>query len=117
MTEIEKRIVLVTGASKGIGRAAARELARHGCHVIATARSQKALELLDDEIKAETGERTTLVPLDLGDFAGIENAERDFTLTGSAGWTDCSQMQASLGPSASFKQLHQEALTRPSKPI
>ncbi len=72
MTEIEKRIVLVTGASKGIGRAAARELARHGCHIIATARSQKALELLDDEIKAETGERTTLVPLDLGDFAGIE---------------------------------------------
>ena len=72
MTEIEKRIVLVTGASKGIGRAAARELARQGCHIIATARSQKALELLDDEIKAETGERTTLVPLDLGDFAGIE---------------------------------------------
>ena len=72
MTNADKRIVLVTGASKGIGRAAARQLARLDCHVIATARSQKALEALDDEIKAETGERTTLVPMDLGDFAGIE---------------------------------------------
>ena len=72
MTQTDKRIVLVTGASKGIGRAAARELARLGCHVVATARSQKALEALDDEITAETGAHATLVPMDLGDFSGIE---------------------------------------------
>ena len=72
MTDQNKRIVLVTGASQGIGRAAARELARLGCHVIAVARSQKALESLDDEIKADTGEHATLVPMDLCDLKGIE---------------------------------------------
>lgn len=67
MSAIEKRIVLVTGASKGIGRAAALELARTGNHIIAVARSQGALEALDDEIKSMTGDRATLVPMDLGD--------------------------------------------------
>ena len=72
MSDLNRRIVLVTGASKGIGRAAACELARLGCHVVALARSKKALEMLDDEIVAETGERSTIVPMDLGDYAGIE---------------------------------------------
>ena len=72
MIEFSKRIVLVTGASSGIGRAAAKELATLGCHIVATARSQGALETLDDEIVASSGSRATLVPLDLGDFAGIE---------------------------------------------
>ncbi len=65
------RIALVTGASRGIGRAAALELARQGWRVIATARAQKALEKLDDEIKALGGE-ATLVPLDLRDLDGID---------------------------------------------
>jgi NAD(P)-dependent dehydrogenase (short-subunit alcohol dehydrogenase family) len=40
---MDQRIILVTGASKGIGRAAALELAKAGNHVIAVARSEKAL--------------------------------------------------------------------------
>ena len=72
MTQSDKRIVLVTGASKGLGRATAVELARLNNHVIAVARSQKALEALDDEILNETGERATLVPMDLMDLKGIE---------------------------------------------
>ena len=58
-------VALVTGASRGIGRACAIGLAQAGAHVIATARTQGALEALDDEIKALTGRDTTLVPLDL----------------------------------------------------
>ena len=46
------RIVLVTGASRGIGRAAALAFARAGAHVVALARTQGALEDLDDEIRA-----------------------------------------------------------------
>lgn len=65
------RIALVTGASRGIGRAVAIELARLGWRVVATARAQKALEKLDDEIKALGGE-ATLVPLDLRDLDGID---------------------------------------------
>ena len=68
----DKRIILVTGASRGIGRAAALELAKAGNHVIATARSEKALTKLDDEILAATGHNATLIPLDLRDVQAID---------------------------------------------
>jgi NAD(P)-dependent dehydrogenase (short-subunit alcohol dehydrogenase family) len=65
------RIALVTGASRGIGYAAALALARAGAHVVATARTQGGLEELDDAIRAEGG-AATLVPLDIADFDGID---------------------------------------------
>jgi NAD(P)-dependent dehydrogenase (short-subunit alcohol dehydrogenase family) len=66
------RIALVTGASRGIGRAAALALAEAGATVCATARTQGGLEALDDEIRAKTGQRATLIPLDLADGDGID---------------------------------------------
>lgn len=71
MSDQNKRIALVTGASRGIGRAVAVELARRNWHVIAVARAQKALEALDDEIKALSGS-ATLIPLDLRDLNAID---------------------------------------------
>jgi NAD(P)-dependent dehydrogenase (short-subunit alcohol dehydrogenase family) len=71
MTNTDKRIALVTGASRGIGRAVALELARQNWRVIVIARATKALEALDDEIKAAGGE-ASLVPHDLRDFDGID---------------------------------------------
>lgn len=68
----DKPIVLVTGASQGIGRAACLIMARAGYHIIATARRQEKLEELDDEIVKLTGENATIVPLDLKDGAGID---------------------------------------------
>lgn len=68
----DQRIILVTGASRGIGRAAALELAKAGNHVIAAARSEKALTKLDDEILAATGRNATLIPIDLRDMNGID---------------------------------------------
>ncbi|MGZ5945527.1 MAG: SDR family NAD(P)-dependent oxidoreductase [Caulobacteraceae bacterium] len=58
-------LALVTGATRGIGRASAVGLAEAGAHVIAVGRTQGALEELDDEIKARTGDGATLVPLDI----------------------------------------------------
>lgn len=58
------RIALVTGASRGIGRAVAIGLAREGAHVILLARTTGALEEVDDEIRA-LGGTATLVSLDL----------------------------------------------------
>ena len=71
MSDPAKRLVLVTGASRGIGRAAALHLARSGALVIAAARSKAALTKLDDEIRA-LGSESVLVPLDLKDTKGIE---------------------------------------------
>jgi NAD(P)-dependent dehydrogenase (short-subunit alcohol dehydrogenase family) len=67
---LANRIALVTGASRGIGRATALKLAQAGAHVVATARTVGGLEELDDEIR-KAGGNATLVPLDLKDFDGI----------------------------------------------
>src|SRR5581483_2343846 len=68
---LQDRIALVTGASRGIGRAVALELARAGAHVIALARTQGALEELDDAI-GKLGDRATLVPCDMKDAAALD---------------------------------------------
>ena len=62
--QLEGQLALITGASDGIGRAAAKALAKEGAHVILIARRVGALEDLDDEIRAFNGS-ATLVKLDL----------------------------------------------------
>ena len=64
MKPLDGQIALVTGASRGIGAAAAIELARLGAHLIITARTQGGLEETDDAIR-EAGGTATLLPLDL----------------------------------------------------
>lgn len=61
------KTVLVTGASRGLGRAIAEQLGAQGWHVIAVARTTGGLEDLDDAIRAAGGEAATLVPIDLND--------------------------------------------------
>jgi NAD(P)-dependent dehydrogenase (short-subunit alcohol dehydrogenase family) len=69
---LSDKIALVTGASRGIGRAAALDLARAGAHVVAVARTQGGLEELDDEVRQATGQSATLVPLDVSDGAALD---------------------------------------------
>ena len=69
---LKDRIALVTGASRGIGHASALALAKAGAHVVAVARTQGALEALDDEIKAATGQSATLVPMDIAEADGLD---------------------------------------------
>ena len=86
------RIALVTGASRGIGRATALALARAGAHVVAIARTVGGLEEIDDAIRA-IGGSATLVPLDLKDVPGIvrlaaalaERYQRLDVMVGNAG--------------------------------
>lgn len=65
------RTALITGASRGIGRAVALRFAAEGAHVILVARTVGGLEEVDDVIKAAGG-HATLVPSDLTDFEAID---------------------------------------------
>lgn len=65
------RHALVTGATRGIGRATALALASAGAHVVAVGRTSGALEELDDLI-VRAGSTATLVPLDIKDGEGID---------------------------------------------
>ena len=75
MQDIEKplkgQVALVTGASRGIGAAAAKQLAAKGAHVILVARTVGGLEAVDDAIR-EQGGSATLVPLDLAQHEMID---------------------------------------------
>ena len=69
--QLQGRVAVVTGASRGVGRAAALALAEAGAHVIALARTQGALEELDDQIR-ERGGSATLVPVDVKDYPALD---------------------------------------------
>jgi NAD(P)-dependent dehydrogenase (short-subunit alcohol dehydrogenase family) len=62
---LEGRSALVTGASKGIGRAIALQLADEGIDVAITARGERELELVRSEIAARAQVKVRVFPLDL----------------------------------------------------
>ena len=68
----QPKLALITGASRGLGAALAEELAAGGTHVIAVARTQGALEELDDRIQAAGGQ-ATLAPMDITDAGAMQH--------------------------------------------
>ncbi|HEY7459090.1 MAG TPA: SDR family NAD(P)-dependent oxidoreductase [Xanthobacteraceae bacterium] len=68
---LANKIALVTGASRGIGKATAMALANAGAHVVALARTTGGLEELDDAIQ-KAGGSATLVPADLKDGPALD---------------------------------------------
>ena len=71
LPNLDGKTALVTGSSRGIGRALSLALAKAGAHVLALARTSGGLEELDDEIKAAGG-KASLIPMDLTEGDSIE---------------------------------------------
>lgn len=66
------KVAVISGASRGIGRAIAKRLGVAGMHTVLLARTTGALEELDDEIRAEGGPKALLVPIDLKELDRID---------------------------------------------
>jgi NAD(P)-dependent dehydrogenase (short-subunit alcohol dehydrogenase family) len=71
--DVSQEIILVTGASQGLGRQFARVLAAHGAAVVLAARQTGKLKALEEEIKAKGG-RAAAVALDVTDTPAIPRA-------------------------------------------
>jgi NAD(P)-dependent dehydrogenase (short-subunit alcohol dehydrogenase family) len=68
--DLKDKVILITGASRGIGRAVALAAAKAGAETVITGRTMGALEDLDDEIKVAGG-KATIVELDMADYAAM----------------------------------------------
>lgn len=66
MKKLENRIAIVTGASKGIGKAIALAFGREGANVVTTARTTEAIEAVGDQLLQQTDLETLAVTADLG---------------------------------------------------
>ncbi|NUT51493.1 MAG: SDR family NAD(P)-dependent oxidoreductase [Saccharothrix sp.] len=69
------RVVVVTGASAGVGRAAARLFAALGDRVALLARGEKGLSTVEDEVRAR-GARTLAIKVDMADYDQVAAAAR-----------------------------------------
>ena len=70
--ELENKVMLITGASSGIGAATAKEAARQGAEVILVARTRSKLEAVAGEIR-QAGGKAHVYPADLGDVEAVRH--------------------------------------------
>ncbi|HEY7576332.1 MAG TPA: SDR family oxidoreductase [Acetobacteraceae bacterium] len=70
------KVVVITGSSAGVGRATAREFARHGCNVGLVARDRRRLDEAADELRS-LGARAVVQSADVVDYQALDRAAHE----------------------------------------
>ncbi len=73
MEQLKGKVVIITGASRGIGRAIAESLAKEGVNLVIAARGRETLEAAAAEIAKAYGVKVLAVPCDVSKQADLEN--------------------------------------------
>lgn len=76
---VRDSVVVITGASSGIGRATALAFARKGCSVVLAARREQALEAVRKECEGHRGTEALVVPTDVTDAGAVDDLARRAT--------------------------------------
>src|SRR5258706_235344 len=106
--DLRGRRVLITGASEGIGRAAAKAFVDAGANVLALARSKDRLDALAAELGGAP--RVTTFVADVADGASMETLAQ--AILAGAGAPDVIVANAGIGMDARFSETSDEALRR-----
>lgn len=85
---LKDRVILVTGAGDGIGKAAALTYARHGASVVLHGRTLSKLEAVYDQIEQAGGAQPAILPLQLSSASELEYSQLLTTLTNQFGRLD-----------------------------
>jgi serine 3-dehydrogenase len=106
MIFIKDQIVVITGASSGIGAACAKVFAQAGAKLILVARRQERLQELADELSKEFSCQLHLLSLDVRDRASVESA---FSSLPDA-WSDVDILINNAGLSRGLNKLHEGSI-------
>ena len=108
--ELRGRTAIVTGGSRGIGKAIARELASEGADVAIVARGREALEATARELAQDTGQRIVPIPADTGNDRSVEAMVQQ--AVASLGHVDilvnCAAKPGGQGPVPSLPEITEE---------
>ena len=85
---LKDRVILVTGAGDGIGKAAALSYARHGATVVLHGRTLSKLEAVYDQIEQAGGAQPAILPLQLSSASELEYSQLLTTLNNQVGRLD-----------------------------
>lgn len=110
--QLKGKRALVTGASRGIGKAIARALAEEGVDVVITARTAETLSRTAEELAAETGGKVVAIASDTGDDASVKTLVGDAVaaLGGLDILVNAAAVPGGAGPAASLAEVAPETL-------
>jgi NADP-dependent 3-hydroxy acid dehydrogenase YdfG len=103
MTSLTNKVVLITGASSGIGFACAHAFAREGAQLILTARRKQRLDDLEKELKVKHKTEVCAIQFDVRNLAAVERAIKNLPER----WQEIEVLVNNAGLSRGLDKLHE----------